>query len=1233
MNILNKIKLTSQSALALFGVVVLGVSAAIYAVTDAGEDITNLASVSYFDENGNDYTATSNPAVVTVGSVYSAEIQADQLGVLAAPGQTVYIPYTITNTGNDTDTYTLAVANESGGNGAEGASTNGAGGSDIDGANLEVYEEITVNGQPDAGESVVTSVSVDAGETVNLVVAVTIPSGSAANDEVGLVLTATSVNTVVDDVTPDAGGFGTGVNQTDDTAAGGTLNVDDAGMGQDDLDNTVQGLITVTTGPVLVATKSSNLDIGAGANGQITYTLQVKNNGGDATNVDIFDAIPTNTTYTASSITVSGLIDRVGTTDDDLMLDFTAADFELVDAPSFVLADNIGAINEPTGVDLDGDGTPSETGIDGFIFRDVSLENGVTVSITYTVDLAAGLAAGTDIINTFCAKSGAVTGVTPIVLDADSSTCSNQTTDTVPQVYAVDADDTDGNGDLTPGDGTDDPGDTATVGDDEDGFDDDNQYENSASVGESVDFRNVITNNGNGPDNFDLVVDMGVSNTFPAGTNFTFWDETGAVPLTDDSGNGIPDTGNIAAGGFLTVTVRAQLPASIGTATVGGAATINFQNNQYFIDVASGGNTINVHDGGNGSDNDFGTAPDNERFAAIMTATSVGSVNDANAATASDTKLESLGVINAGGVDIANATFGGNTDGGPTDIVSSAADVNLVTDVVGVITVDTSENAGDDVAGNLFDGTANVHGDDDTTGIAQALDASDFTLTRIADVGETFTLDLVVANEAGSSDAYLLSVVSLADTAGSTAAVSTFTAGAPLGWTVIFKDEDGSTITSTPSIPGGSAYHFTAEVTVSTDASQALETTLYYLGFAANSAANPSSAATLYTATPNGVSDVKVDRVMINAFCSISVIPNGNEQVQPGGTEDFEHTLSNAGNSEKVYDLRSYVQADDQGADDASWTSTIFVDTVNDTIDAPTLSLAQALATNTPIVYFDNANARQTRLAAVIVEEAAKCFELDGTTAANDPADCDGATPGEGVASFSLDPGESLQLWNRVFAPSTAADGQTFTSTLEADVETATATGCTAGGLIIATDTAEVIESQVRLEKTVAVDMDCDCQSNGLTFAEISGVTVNPGQCVIWRLLAENEGATNATTVVINDAVTQFTVLASETGETPPAIYGVDNRSGNTTAPVDGTNFVASACLSEDAGGETVGAVDCTDTANHTSFDVTSGTDQLDYNAATGALIYRVGDGATAAAGGTLEPGDRAVAQFCAQVL
>jgi len=1200
MNVLNKLKKTFVSALALLAVMVFGVSAAIYAITDAGEVITNIASVDYEDENGNSYTATSNEAEVTVGSVFNATIEADSLAVDAAPGQTVYIPYIITNTGNDTDTYDVSnFVNESdaGAEAADGDNTD-----NIDGTGLAVYLEETVNGQPDAGEDIITSVEVAAGESAFLVVAITVPSSAVAGNELGVVLTATSVNTTVDDITPDAGAFGSQ-----------TLVQDAAGNGEDDLDGTVQGLITVTTGAVLVPTKSSTLDISAGTNGQITYTLTLKNNGGDAVNVDIWDAIPANTTYADGTISFSGLLDRAGTSDDDFMVDFettTNPNFETISSANFTdipadPSDNIGGtadvfLPEPAGVDMDGDGAAGEASVEGFFLRDVSLENGVTVSITYTVDINGGLAAGTAIENTFCSGEDIFNDVAN-TFDVSSTTCSNTVIDTIPQVYGVVADDTDGDGNNTDID-TDD---STLVGDDEDRIDQDGaageaiQHEISASVGETVDFRNVITNNGNGDDNFDLSIGTGTENTFPDGTLFTFWDATGSVPLTDDSGNGVPDTGNVAAGASVTVTVRAQLPASIPatgalTDTIGDNAGITFNNNQYFIDAGALNGTWDDSDG---FDNTFGNA-DDERFIAIMTATSVGSVLDADVATASDTKAESLGAIVAAGVDLANATMT-DTDGANNGISSNAGDLAFITvaGVVAGVDADETDAGEDDFIANLFDATSNVNGDDGAAGaesIDAADDASDFSTTYNVDVGETFTVNLVVANEAGSPDAFILSAASFATpTANSTQAISGFAAGAPAGWTVQFKNQAGAVITSTPSIPGGSVYAFEAEVTVSSDGTQALDGTDYYLAFAVNSASNGATAP--FTDPTTGVADVKVDLVQINAFCSISIIPNGSEQVQPGGTEDFEHTLANDGNSDKIFDLRTYVDTDDAGADDDSWTSTLFVDTTGD--DLPDTALA---ATTTGICYYNAASTQVCTLNAA-------------------------APNASGTASITLAPGEQVFLWNRVFAPATAADGAIQTSVVEADVTDTGAAACAADP-ILATDTATVILGQIRLNKTVAVDTDCDCNSEGLTFTEVAATTVNPGQCVIWRLTAQNEGSVDADNVVINDAVTQFSVIASS-GD-----YTAANPSGNTIQPVAGTARVVAVCESENNGGTPLdcSATDAGGTANMIAKTLTVGDDEIDFNDPT--VTFRAGFGATNTAGGTLIPGDVAVAQFCIQV-
>ncbi|OAM90951.1 DUF11 domain-containing protein [Termitidicoccus mucosus] len=81
----------------------------------------------------------------------------------------------------------------------------------------------------------------------------------------------------------------------------------------------------------------------------------------------------------------------------------------------------------------------------------------------------------------------------------------------------------------------------------------------------SVSFNNVLTNNGTGTDTFNIVVDtagLGTAGKFPAGTTFQLFKSDRATPLTDTNGDGIPDTGPVAANGTYTVVLRANIPGN-----------------------------------------------------------------------------------------------------------------------------------------------------------------------------------------------------------------------------------------------------------------------------------------------------------------------------------------------------------------------------------------------------------------------------------------------------------------------------------------------------------------------------------------------------------------------------------------------------------------------------------------------------------------------------------------------
>ena len=90
----------------------------------------------------------------------------------------------------------------------------------------------------------------------------------------------------------------------------------------------------------------------------------------------------------------------------------------------------------------------------------------------------------------------------------------------------------------------------------------------SAPQGGTAAFTDVVTNNGNGTDSFDITIG---TSTFPTGTTFQLFQADGLTPLQDTNGNGIPDTGPVAAGGTYNVVVKAVLPPGAS----GGAYTVN----------------------------------------------------------------------------------------------------------------------------------------------------------------------------------------------------------------------------------------------------------------------------------------------------------------------------------------------------------------------------------------------------------------------------------------------------------------------------------------------------------------------------------------------------------------------------------------------------------------------------------------------------------------------------------
>ncbi len=180
-------------------VLVLSVAAAFAQTTPAGTQIRNRASATYEDLVGNSYTALSNEVITVVLPVYGISILPDDSGETppvtpamsqnAIGGQTLFYSYTLTNTGNDNDSYTLAPL-------VDAVNTTMT----IALANVSIYHDINGNGVVDGGEPAISVGGVPgvlgpvaASTSVSLIVTYAVPGTATAGQLAYVGVQGTSV--------------------------------------------------------------------------------------------------------------------------------------------------------------------------------------------------------------------------------------------------------------------------------------------------------------------------------------------------------------------------------------------------------------------------------------------------------------------------------------------------------------------------------------------------------------------------------------------------------------------------------------------------------------------------------------------------------------------------------------------------------------------------------------------------------------------------------------------------------------------------------------------------------------------------------------------------------------------------------------------------------------------------------------------------------------------------------
>lgn len=241
------------------------VTAAQAAAPAAGTQISNIAAATYTDANGTSKSVTSNEVKTTVLQVSSFTLVDDRT-TTANPNGQVTLSHTLTNTGNGTDTYTIAVANITSGD-------------DFDLSNLRIYIDANQDGVAD-NNTPITSVTLNAGESVGLVVVSTVPVSATSGQSAQYTLTATS-----------------------------TYDNSDVEVDTD--------TVNVTNAAVMQIQKAASVS-SVSDNGEITYTLTYRNTGNAAAdNVVIEDALDlSKVTYVPGSGVWSGSATELTDADD-----------------------------------------------------------------------------------------------------------------------------------------------------------------------------------------------------------------------------------------------------------------------------------------------------------------------------------------------------------------------------------------------------------------------------------------------------------------------------------------------------------------------------------------------------------------------------------------------------------------------------------------------------------------------------------------------------------------------------------------------------------------------------------------------------------------------------------------------------------------------------------------------------------------------------------------------------
>ena len=852
----------------------------------AGTVIGNQATASYKDQNNNTYNSTSNLVNTIVAEVYGVMLTPD--GTIAAPGQSqtatpgtiVYYPYTLTNTGNTADNYVITTIT-----GTSNTFTP---------ANRKVYYDTNGNGIVDVGDSQILdggqTISIPADGNIKLIVEYQVPVAAASTQVAYVNIIANSVKDTTTFGNIDGDGFdSTGTALATDLNYNRTTVVNDAVVS---ITKSVVGNVTAidpsTSTPSVI-------------NNELTYTLDASNTGSNnANNIYIVDAIPTNTTFKVGSVTAPAgvLIEYSNSLTGSV---FTAT-------PSGTYDTAIKRIRYTMNTANGGQLPPNNSRSFGFTVR--VNDNAPATNILNAADFQyTPIGSGTPV------NDDPSDGTADYYSAASPQRDTNEVAVAINKKSAAQI-----SFNATPISGstvaaTQDPAyptatsDTTTVP--------------SAAAGTYLYFKNVVTNNGNATDLFDISLDAAQSK-LPAGAVVRFYIDSiaaptsnpltspyGYSPLLNTGGGADPDTGNVLTAGTYNIITEVFIPA--GTATTVTTSTADAAAAQPTIAVTTGTGTLFTA-------GDKVTIAGTVYTVASSTSTSVTFTTNLAALVANGTSISknTIAVVKAtssnGGTPINNSVAGLTTTDTTANILTAitAPSVDLSNIYTNSLVNETNVSLTQSSLGATISYPLNIR----NTGGSP--DTYNLTAPSGFPAGSTITFyPLIPASTTTVNDASITAgdtSITLATgggaqyTAGDTIIIAgqTFTVGSVAGDTITFStgqslsanslpvtgdavvERSNAPITNTNLIPSGGAQQVIAVVSTTTTTPGTYNTATF-------------------TATSNNnatVSNSIVDTLVIPNFRNFTLTQDRTGSISPGGTLTYPHTVTNTGNVTENFYIR-----------------------------------------------------------------------------------------------------------------------------------------------------------------------------------------------------------------------------------------------------------------------------------------------------------------------------------------